>query len=190
MPVFDYLGVVISIVLGLALTQVLGIFGHLMKHRRSIVLYWPYLLWTSVLFFTIVQVWWGMWHWRSIAQFRFFSFLYLALGPMVMLYLLSVIVVPDFGEGKRIDLESHYLQNRRSFFVLFVVFYLLIITGAVLIRGQDIVSPENGLRLGMVAAPALCTVTTSRRIHVAAALGYAVAFFVFQAMYRSCIGNC
>lgn len=190
MPVFDYLGVLISIVLGLGITRMLTWMGRIIKDRSGIRLYTPYLLWFALLFFTIVQVWWGLWNWRRIEQFYFFSFLYLAIVPMVLLYVLAELMVPDVRSDESVDLEAYYFAQQRNFFSLFVVFYLLVITGAVLIRGAPLLTGENALRVVSFAAPAVCIVGKSRVVHIAAAILYAAGFFTFQAVYRSCIGQC
>ena len=59
MDAFSYLSVLISIVLGFALTEVLkGLVG-VIRARREAVIYWPALAWAGFSIGAIVQSWWA-----------------------------------------------------------------------------------------------------------------------------------
>ena len=55
MDAFSYLSVLLSIVLGLGITQLLQGFGRLMNARSRVRPYWPSLLWAVVLLVAHVQ---------------------------------------------------------------------------------------------------------------------------------------
>src|SRR5690349_21520109 len=56
---FSYLSVLLSIILGLGLTQVLTAVGRVIRHRDRVRVDWLPMLWAGVLLVVYVQVWWS-----------------------------------------------------------------------------------------------------------------------------------
>lgn len=57
---FPYLSVLLSIIIGLGITQLLAAAGRLIWHRNRVRVDWLPLLWGAVLLVIFVQVWWSM----------------------------------------------------------------------------------------------------------------------------------
>ena len=117
MDAFSYLSVLISIILGLAVTQVLQGFRGLMLARSRVRAYWPSMVWAVALLLIDVQVWWAMYDLRYYLHWNFLGFA-VVLSQTIPLYLLAGLVFPDIGIEGRIDLRSHYFDHHRWFFVL------------------------------------------------------------------------
>lgn len=64
-----------------------------------------------------VLAWWTMFELREQAEWTFLGFLSVLLLP-ILLYLLSALVLPDFGDAVADDLRQHYYANSRWFFGL------------------------------------------------------------------------
>lgn len=114
---FDYLSVLLSIVIGLAITNVLAGLATLMHARERVAMYWPPLAWAIWLFFVCVQHWWAQWGVRNAREWNFAEFLLQLLVP-VALFLLSSLALPPRDEGGRIDLFEWYYRNRKWMMVL------------------------------------------------------------------------
>ena len=119
MSPFDYLSVLLSIILGLGITQLLTGVGRLIQARDRVRVYWPALAWVGVLLLVHVQTWWTTFEMRERADWHFFAFLVVLLQPIV-LYLLAALVLPDFGETgsadeEFVDLRANYFANARWF---------------------------------------------------------------------------
>ena len=121
MSAFGYLTVLISIVLGLAIANVLARLATVVTARERVVFYWPPLVWAVWLFFISVQHWWAEWSVRHTQTWTFGSFWLEVLVP-VDLFLLSALVLPERGERGSLDLADWYFRNRRWFFA--VMFFL------------------------------------------------------------------
>jgi hypothetical protein len=127
MDAFSYLSVLISLILGLAITQVLKGFRGIMQWRARIRYYWPTLLWGALIIVMSVQSWWAMFGLRSHLDWTFLAFS-IVLAQTIVMYLLAALVLPDFFGDGIVDLREHYYGHRRWFFGLLV---LLIVTSLV-----------------------------------------------------------
>lgn len=118
MSAFDYLTILTSIVLGLAIANVLGRLATVITARERVDFYWPPIAWGVWLFFIAVQHWWAEWGVRHTLQWSFGVFWLQLLTPVV-LFLLSAVILPE-REGARgvLDLGEWYFRNRRWFFGL------------------------------------------------------------------------
>lgn len=120
MDQFSYLTVLISIILGLGITQLLGGLGRLLQARRRTRLYWPSIAWVGVLLVLHVQTWWAMFGLRALQSWDFLGFVLVLLQPIV-LYLLAALVLPESSAETATDLRQHYYDHSRWFFGLAVL---------------------------------------------------------------------
>jgi hypothetical protein len=126
MDAFSYLSVLISIILGLAVTQVLQGFRSLMLARSRVRTYWPALVWAVLVLVICVQVWWAMFDLsqRPAARWTFLDFS-LVLLQTTPLYLLAGLALPDVDIERGLDLREHYYAHHRWFFSLLVLLSLI-----------------------------------------------------------------
>jgi len=117
---FSYLAVLLSIVLGLGLTQILTAAGRIVRQRDSIRIHWLPILWAGILFIIYLQVWWAMYGMRFRRDWSFFSFA-VALAQIAALYIMAALVLPEEIDDTGSDLALYFERNRRWFFGLFLV---------------------------------------------------------------------
>jgi hypothetical protein len=115
MDAFGYLSVLISIILGLAVTQLLQGYRGVVLGRRRIHPYAPALWWGALLLLIDVQSWWAMFGLSEKAQWTFAEFAAVLLQT-VLLYMLAALVLPDVSGDREVDLREHYFTHRRWFF--------------------------------------------------------------------------
>ncbi|MGA9333200.1 MAG: hypothetical protein WBV39_02865 [Rudaea sp.] len=119
MDAFSYLTVLLSIVLGLAITQILQGFRGLILARKHLRGYWPCVLWAILLLFMNVQAWWAIYQLREYVHWTFLAFS-IVLAETIPLYLLAALVFPDMDNNGQVDLRTHYYDNHRWFFFMAV----------------------------------------------------------------------
>ncbi len=141
MDAFNYLSVLISLILGLAITQVLKGFRGLMQSRTRLAGYWPAVVWAILVLVISVQAWWAMFGLRQVPEWTFYGFS-AVLAQTIVLYLLAALVLPDFFGDAPVNLRAHYYGQRRWFFALLA---LLIATslGRQLILGGRLPPPAD-----------------------------------------------
>lgn len=181
---YEHVLVVMSIVLGLAVTQLLKGAAQLYRARARIRTYWLHWAWTALLVVFSLFLWWTYWNYRSITEWTFLRFV-LYLSPAVTFYFLSAIAFPDPADGVT-DLRAYYFSNRPGFFGTFAAYAVLAGLTAMVVRGLPVLDPSNSFRVGMVLLMVVAMRASSARVHavlfgVAASLLLAfIALFQFR----------
>jgi hypothetical protein len=111
---FDYLAILISIILGLALTHLLMGVSRLIQLRHRVRLYWVQLLWTVNVILYVLAIWWGMFWWKHLQVWTFPEFFFLAFYSIVLFLLASMLFPHECEEG--LDCEEHFFRNKNWFF--------------------------------------------------------------------------
>jgi len=124
---FSYLAVLLSIVLGLGLTQLLTAGGRIIRQRASIRVHWLPILWAAILFVIYLQVWWAMYGMRFRKEWTFLSFA-VALSQTALLYLMAAVVLPEQIDDEGSDLAIYFDRHHRWFFGLFLLTLMVSVT--------------------------------------------------------------
>lgn len=137
---FEYVMVLISIIIGLGLTHLLQGIGGIIQRRTGqgppLSLSWAHSLWIAYLFLWMVLFWWW--------EFRFFEldaawtlglYLFLVIYA-VSLFLLAVIIVPASWDGVT-DLNEFFLARRGWFYSFFLLVDQLDLLDSYLKNGWD-----------------------------------------------------
>jgi hypothetical protein len=180
MDAFGYLSVLLSIILGLAITQLLQGVRGIALARGRVRLYWPSLALAGLLFVVFVQSWWAMFELRNHQGWTFPQF-FVVIVHTVLLYLQSALVFPDFTPDE-LDLRTHYFAQSRLFFSVAVL-------GTLASVGKDLALagtlPERGnlaFHLFFAAIAVGAAVTRKERFHKAVALMAMATFSLYVAL--------
>lgn len=166
MALFEYLGVLISVVMGLGITHLLIGASKVVQNRDSIRVYWVHTVWTVYVLVYILGIWWGMFWWSGLAEWTFYHFVFVTLYA-VALFLLAAMLYPwDFPND--FDFRVYFYKNRSWFFGIQFVAWSIDIP-------ETMLKGETGLRdlpqfylafvavmLGLSLAGAI---TSNRRYH-------------------------
>jgi hypothetical protein len=158
MDQFEYLSVLISIILGLGITQLLTGFGRWLEQRRSVRVYAPAIIWALVLLIIDVQTWWSMFGLRNWESWNFLQFALVLLQPIV-LFLLAILAFP--GAATEVDLRTNFFVQRRWFFGLFLVL-LAVSIAKELVRSGALPDAVNLAFHGMFAVQCGIALSTER----------------------------
>jgi len=132
---FSYLSVLLSIIIGLAITQILAGLRGMVLWRSNVRMFWPVLLWALTLLLLNVQSWWAMFDLREVQAWTFAAFA-MVLAQATVQYLLAAIVLPDFSIDAQTDLATHYWAHARWFFGLFITLLLISLAKAFVLYGH------------------------------------------------------
>src|ERR1700757_5035069 len=95
MDEFSYLSVLLSVILGLAVTQILKGFRGILLSRTRIRVYWPVIAWAALILLICCQNWWSMFGLRSRHDWTFGQFA-IVLLQTILIYMVAGLIFPDF----------------------------------------------------------------------------------------------
>jgi hypothetical protein len=135
MDEFSYLSVLLSVILGLAMTEILQGFRGLVLLRKQVRVYWPVIGWALLVLLVCVQNWWSMFGMRNRHDWTFEQFARVLLQT-VSIYMVAGVVFPEFGCEIIIDLRASFYAHRRWFFSLAVASVALSVAKTLVLDGR------------------------------------------------------
>jgi len=138
MGVFEYIVVLISVIMGLGITHLATGATKLIQHRDEVKFYLPHTLWTVNILLLILLIWWGMFSWSDHNSWYAFEYLFITLYAIVAFFLSSMLYPWDMA--KNIDVREYFFKNRIWFFSALLVAWC--IDGI-----ETIIKADAGLRL-------------------------------------------
>jgi hypothetical protein len=134
MTPFEYVTVLISIILGLGITQIMTGVADLIHQWDKMKLYWPHSLWILLVFIMHIHEWWYTYDLKSHESWYILSFLFIVLYP-IMLFVLARIMFPFGNMETETDFKEFYFTNYRKFFLIAIILIVLAIIQDVFLEG-------------------------------------------------------
>ena len=150
----EYVSVLVSIVVGLALTDVLQSLHRLLRAGRRVRWDWAAPLSTLLVVMVLVMLWWAFYQ-PAAGRISIGEFLP-TLVTLVLLFLLAASALPDDVPAEGLDLRDYYQQNSRYLWSLFaglLAWLLLVDVGKALAGGRPLQPVLTGslIELGVLA---------------------------------------
>lgn len=181
MDAFGYLSVLLSIILGLAIAQVLQGYRALLLARGRVHLDPAPLIWSGVILLFAAQAWWASFGLNARRDWDFLDFAVI-LVQMGLLYMLSAIVLPDVPAEHSVDLTGHFERHRRAFFT-FLIAMLASSIAKEFVLEHRFTSPVNLAFHAVFAAAALAGIIFgNRKVQIALALFGLLSFLAYIAV--------
>lgn len=172
----------VSVILGLGITQLLAGVGNFVQIRRRVRFYWLHAIWVLLLVVLHLHVWWSFWVLRGVQDWNYGIFTYVLIGPAALV-IASHVVMPELIDG-RIEVEAYYYDTARVFFGLLLLvavwaMFLEPMTGV-----RQFARPFRVTQLTGAALFFACAVSRNKRLHTAVAIVIAVMVSVTIALTR------
>ena len=160
MALFEFLMVLVSIVVGLGIAEVLTGVARLLRARATVRYYWVHGVLTAATFVALLQQWWEVWGLNDVPEWSFVGLILMLVGP-ICLFLMAHLIFPEVGQEA--DLEAYYYGPMRPLWALGA----LAIVGSTSFRpvvfGDPLLAWDNATSLlGLVVFAVL--LSTSRRM--------------------------
>ncbi len=178
MPAFEYLTVLVSIIVGLGLSHLLAVTARLIQERDRVEFYAPLLVWMGLLFVLQIQIWWAAFEWQSAHPWSFLPFLLFLMLP-IGAYLLSVLLVPDLDRPGDLDLKTSYFRNRRWFFGILALLPLISLLHEAVHAGGIQWDADPVFRVGFAVLAGVGFVFRRPAVHWGVTLAFASGFAVY-----------
>ena len=116
MTQFEYVMVLMSLILGLGITQILFGVSNLILRWNKTRFYFPHILCILFVFIMHIQEWWVNYEYSfSITKWRFSMFSFLIVYPII-LFLMARLLFPVKMNTNRTDLKMFYFNHHRKFY--------------------------------------------------------------------------
>ncbi|MBN8483073.1 MAG: hypothetical protein J0L88_15915 [Xanthomonadales bacterium] len=159
---FNHLSVLLSIILGLAITQILLGLRALIHARDRVHGGAPTLIWCIALLLMYAQGWWSLFGLRDHAEWTFAEFAVI-LAQVTLQYLLAAIVLPEVPAHDAVDLRRHYAAQQRWFFGLAIAMTATSLLKDVVFEGRLPDGANLAFHLGFIVACAIAGSVRSAR---------------------------
>jgi O-antigen/teichoic acid export membrane protein len=123
MEAFDYAMGLVSIVVGIAISDLALSFHKLFRHRRTLSWDARTLLAAALTFVVLFSMWFDLWSVHGRPEILNYPFLLSIIVELVLLFLMATAVLPDEPLPKD-DLATFYDNNARSIWTFFLLFQI------------------------------------------------------------------
>ena len=121
---FEYVTILISIILGLGITQILSSLAEILYDYRQVKFFWVHTIWVILILYIHIQEWFILYELKDYYYWKLPVFLFVLLYP-ITLYLAAKMLFPVIEKGQMIDLKSFFLTNYRPLYLLLLICILL-----------------------------------------------------------------
>lgn len=162
MNLFEFIMVLVSIIIGLGLAELLTGVVRLVRARNSTRYYWVHGILTATIFVALLQQWWETWGLRDVPQWDFLALILMLIAP-ICLFMISHLLFPD--AMPEVDVEAYYYGPMRPVWALGLFAIVGSTSFSPIVFGKFLFSLDNATSfLGIIAFTVLLF-TSRRRIH-------------------------
>ena len=183
MSQFEYVAVLISIIVGLALTQILRGVGRIVTIKDGRRPYWVHLVWTLYFFLLTAVFWW--WEFQLGTVDWNISLYLVVIIYATLLFFVSLVIQPVITDQIS-SYKDYYFSNRRWIFGLLIAIWLWDYVDT-LSKGTDhfldLGTEYIIFTISTLIASAIAIITANERYHEIFAAVWMVYFLTY--MYRT-----
>ena len=162
MGLFEFLMILLSVIIGLALTELLTGVANLLRVRETVHFYWVHVWLQFGIFVALLQQWWESWDLAKVEVISFGAVL-LLIVPSLVLFLIAHMLFPR--PAKDANLEDYYYKQSP-------IIWGLVVLGTIegtffipLVEQEPIFHAANISGLPMVALCSALAASKSRKVH-------------------------
>ena len=180
MSPFEFVTILCSLILGLALSHILRAVTDLYEIRERVKTYWLNSLWVVTVTMWSVFAWWGLWQLSiDLNEWNYAQYWFLVTN-LASIYFFTTLVLPKATDDGVIDLEKHYYSVHQAFFSIVAFSLFTSVAVNYYLFGKPIDS-ELVIMPFIVACAAVAAVfTDSRGYHKFIGVFMFILFLFFQ----------
>jgi len=167
MSLFEFVTVMVSMILALCLGQLLRSASFLAKTDQEVRWSLPHTLWLVVILVSVINHWWSLWDLRDV-DWSYASFIYILAAPVLVTFATGLLS-PSRSYAGPIDLHAHYSRVSRSLSVVFVLYGLFMWFDGPLFTEQKVLGPVGIMHIPIIAASVVPAISGNQRLNAGAA---------------------
>lgn len=162
MSIFEFLMVLVSIIIGLGIAEILrGVARHI-RNRDSVSGYWVHTVAIMLVFIALVQQWWEIWGLQIYSDWSFLGLLMMLTGP-TGLFLIAYLLFPQPVEGA--NFREYYYGPMRPIWWIAVLTVTLATLFRPIIFGSDLLIIDNASSLVAFVGFTILGLSVNRSVH-------------------------
>ncbi len=114
---FEYVSILVSIILGLGITQILSSFSDLLYHCKTVKFYWPHTTWVLFILFLHMQDWFITYQLKDKAVWRLPELLFILLYPAT-LFMAAKMLLPTNANQEKANMKIFYKSQYPIIFLI------------------------------------------------------------------------
>jgi hypothetical protein len=179
MEIFEYLMVMVAIILGLGVTQTLRGLSKIARGSKSFI---AVTIWALTLFYLHIQVWWALWDLTAVETWNQAYFYYVVSIPCA-LFSATELLLP-LGSSSETDWQSHFFSVRKWFFGILVFFVIISILESRILLSIPLIHPYRLFQVVVLSVVVTGLMTKSPRAHVWISATFIISSLAAQALFR------
>ena len=183
---FKHVVVPIGVIIGLGVARIVMSVSQYIQKRERVRFSAIHVVWSIFLFLLFVGLWWLLWGLRYVEAERwsYFTLIYLLAGP-ALLYLPSILLLPEVPDTGKLDLGSLFERVGRPVFLCLAGFALWLACAELYLLRDPFLVPQRanqGVALGLFL---IAAVFPSRRMATGVGVVVLVQAVVALATWRA-----
>jgi len=162
MSEFEFLMAIASVVIAIALTEIFGGWGDLLRTKISPQIDWLHLAWTVVVVMYAIQYWVGIWPYRDV-YFNLIFQVWFLIVPTLFIVLVAYAITPNIDPDQELRLRDYYMSRRGPIFIGLAVFVTMAQMADLVILGSGF----GNIGLYLIAILLIPAFSTSVLLHAA-----------------------
>ena len=145
MSVFEYISVMVGVILALAVSHILTFIATVIANPQRAKTYWLHTLWTILIFVLNLNAWLLLWTMHGRSEFSIWQLLAM-LSTAGLIFVVSRVFVPELPPGDTLDLRAHMIQVRIPFFATLSLIGGVPVLRGFVVEGGSLLDPLNVVR--------------------------------------------
>lgn len=114
---FEYVSILVSIILGLGITQILSAFSDLLYTYKKVKFYWPHTLWLVFVLFLHIQDWFIIYQLKDKPEWHLQELFFILLYP-ISLFCVAKMLLPTNEKEEQNDMKLFYKSQYPLIFIM------------------------------------------------------------------------
>ena len=183
MSQFEYIMVMVALILALALAQALRGLSEIVTSKNR---YWPHTLWLVTMVFLIVQAWWANWDYNAVEEWRITSYLLTLAAPAISFA--GVYFLVPATRSVTIDWREHFYAVKPWFFGLLLTYLLVAIIESITQFGTPVIHPYRIFQVLLIVIILAGAMSRNEYVHRSLPVLFLLILMFSQLLVRMNLG--
>jgi hypothetical protein len=183
MSVFEYIMVMVSVILALTLAQLLRALAEIPNNTKP---YWVHSAWVIFVVMSVLQTWWGFWDLNQVDTWTFPAYLNVVSLPIFQ-FMLAYLLVPA-SRTPETDWRAHFYAVRRWIFIAMFGLTIFVVLSSWYLIDVPLLHPYRGFQAILAGLALAGAFLSSHKAHCRLVVLYTAVFLISQGTIRMDLG--